>query len=71
MNKKKIEDIGSRALKTFIQAFLSSLAITLPSTDFSQEGVWKSVIIGAVAYGLSAIMNYASNLMNKEEMEND
>lgn len=66
MKIKKIEDIGKRASKTFIQAFLSSLTITLPSCDFTQEGVWKSVLIGAIASGLSATMNYINNLLEKE-----
>lgn len=63
--RKRIEDIASRASKTFIQGFLGSLAITLPSCNFEQTGVWKSVLIGAISSGLSALMNYISNLLSK------
>jgi len=43
-------DIILRALKTFIQAFLAAWTVT--QFDFS-----KSVILGAVAAGISAVMN--------------
>lgn len=66
MKKKKIEDISLRAVKTFIQGFIGALCITLPTTDFSQSSVWKSVLIGAIASGLSATMNYINNLLEKE-----
>lgn len=65
MKKKKIEDIGLRAIKTFIQGFIGALCITLPTMDFSQSSVWKSVFIGAVASGVSALMNYISNLLSE------
>lgn len=64
---KKIEDIGIRAIKTFIQGFIGALCITLPTTDFSQSSVWKSVLIGAVASGTSALMNYINNLLSEED----
>lgn len=64
--KKKIEDIGIRAIKTFIQGFISSLVITIPTSDFSQTGVLKSVLIGALASAISYVMNYFNNLLVKE-----
>lgn len=69
MKKKtlnKINDIGKRALKTFFQAFVGALAIVLPTTDFNQQGVLKAVLIGALASGLSATMNYINNLLSEE-----
>lgn len=66
---KRIEDIGMRALKTFIQGFIGALCITLPTTDFSQASVWKSVLIGAVASGTSALMNYINNLLSEDGEE--
>lgn len=63
---KKIEDIGVRAIKTFIQGFLSSLIITIPTSDLSQEGVVKSILIGALASAISYLMNYFNNLIIKE-----
>lgn len=52
-----MKDILIRALKTFIQGFLGALAVTLPSSDFSNTEVVKSLLIGALAGGISAVMN--------------
>lgn len=49
------KDILARALKTFVQAFLATLAV-----DVATVNDWKSarpVIIGAVAAGVSAVWN--------------
>lgn len=61
-----MKDILVRALKTFIQGFLGALAVTLPSSDFSDMSVVKSLLIGAIAGGISAVMNLVINLLNKE-----
>ena len=61
-----MKDILVRAGKTFIQGFLGALAVTLPSSDFSDMSVVKSLLIGAVAGGVSAVMNLVINLLNKE-----
>lgn len=61
-----MKDILIRALKTFIQGFLGALAITLPSSDITDEKVLKSLLIGAVAGGISAVMNLVINLLNKK-----
>ena len=44
-----MKDILIRALKTFIQGFLSALTITLPSTDLTDGALVKSILIGALA----------------------
>lgn len=61
-----MKDVIIRAGKTFIQGFLGALAVTLPSSDFSDISVVKSLLIGAIAGGLSAVMNLIVNLMKKE-----
>lgn len=61
-----MKDILIRAGKTFIQGFLGALAVTLPSSDFSDMSVVKSLLIGAIAGGISAVMNLVINLLNKE-----
>ena len=61
-----MKDILIRALKTFVQGFLGALAVTLPSSDFSDMSVVKSLLIGAIAGGISAVMNLVINLLNKE-----
>lgn len=60
-----MKDILTRALKTFIQGFLGALAVTLPTSDFSNTEVVKSLLIGALAGGISAVMNLIINYMNK------
>ncbi len=67
MKKINFKDIGIRALKTFIQGFLGALAVTLPASDFSDMSVLKSLLIGALASGISAVMNLIANLIKKEE----
>ena len=61
-----MKDLLIRAGKTFIQGFLGALAVTLPSSDFSDMSVVKSLLIGAIAGGISAVMNLVINLLNKE-----
>ncbi len=67
--KEKIKDIVIRALKTFLQGFLGALAITLPNTDLSDMTLLKSILIGAVAGGISAVMNLVANLINKNKVK--
>lgn len=62
-----MKDILIRALKTFIQGFLGALAVSLPSSDLTSTEVVKSLLIGAVAGGISALMNLIINLLQKEE----
>lgn len=61
-----MKDVLIRAGKTFVQGFLGALAVTLPSSDFSDMSVVKSLLIGAIAGGISAVMNLVINLLNKE-----
>ena len=55
-------DIFKRAIKTFIQGFLAVLVIAIADADLTNVAVLKSLIIGAVAGGISAVMNYAKTL---------
>lgn len=67
--KDKLKDIFIRALKTFIQGFLGALTISLPGSDFSNTEVLKSLLIGAIAAGISAVMNLVINLLNNNKKE--
>lgn len=62
---KNWKDILIRALKTFIQGFLGALVITLPNSDLMSEEVLKSLLIGAIAGGISALMNFVLELLKK------
>lgn len=64
----KFKDISIRALKTFVQGFLGALAITLPNTDLTNTAMLKSLLIGAVAGGISAIMNLIINALNSKKI---
>ena len=63
--KFKMKDIIIRALKTFLQGFLGALTVSLPNSDYSDEYVLKSLLIGAVAAGISAVMNLALGYLKK------
>lgn len=67
MNKEKIKDILIRMIKTFIQGFLATLVVTFQSGNVE---ITKSAIIGALAGGISALMNFIVNLLERGE-END
>ena len=64
-----MKDILIRAIKTFIQGFLGALAVTLPNSDLTSQEVIKSLLIGATAGGISAVMNLTITYLNisKEE----
>lgn len=64
---KDWKDIGIRAGKTFLQGFLGALAVTLPSSDLTDVTIIKSILIGAVAGGLSALMNFVIQILQKED----
>lgn len=59
------KDILIRMAKTFIQGFLGAMAVTLPSSDLTDMAIVKSILIGAIAGGVSAIMNTTVQLLNK------
>lgn len=61
-----MKDIFIRAIKTFIQGFLGALVVSLPNSDLTSSEVLKSLLIGALAGGISYLMNFVLNLMKKE-----
>ncbi len=64
---EKLKDILIRAFKTFIQGFLATLIVLLKESDLSDMSILKSVLIGALAGGISAIMNLIIKALEKEE----
>ena len=52
-----LKDVLIRAFKTFIQGFLATLIVLIKETDLTDENLLKSVLIGALAGGISAVMN--------------
>lgn len=63
-----MKDIIIRCVKTFIQGFLATLVVSFQSGDVE---ISKSLIIGALAGGISALMNLIIKLLAKGENEND
>lgn len=61
-----MKDIFIRAIKTFIQGFLGALVVSLPNSDLASSEVLKSLLIGALAGGISCLMNFILSLMKKE-----
>lgn len=55
-------DIVKRALKTFVQAFLATLSVSIVAVqDFP---TLKAVVVGAIAAGISAVWN---SLVSKKQ----
>jgi hypothetical protein len=60
-----MKDILTRAGKTFIQAFIATLAVTVQGADLTNTFVLRGLLVGAAAAGISALMNLAINKYNK------
>lgn len=66
MKKILKNDTVNRMYKTFIQGFLGALVVSLTTTnDYSDISILKGFLIGAVASGISAVMNLIINKLNK------
>lgn len=66
MTKEKIKDVVSRASKTFVQAFVSSISVDalIGVTDFDTlKKLAISVLIAAVAAGISAVWNMCGDMI--------
>lgn len=61
------KDILNRALKTFIQGFLASMVVSINNATSVNETMLKSAILGAVAGGISAVMNMVIQYLDREE----
>lgn len=60
-----MKDVLIRAGKTFLQAFLSSLVVFINTTGSIDKTMLKSALIGAIASGISACMNFVIQLLDK------
>ena len=69
MNKAKVKDIVARASKTFIQAFIGSFTIDAFFGVTDTETIKKiglSMLVAAVAAGVSAVWNMLLDLIYKK-----
>lgn len=67
MKRKKVKDIIMRAVKTFLQGFTASLCIN----GINDMSALKSALIGALAGGISALMNTIVVLLENEGENNE
>lgn len=67
MNRERLKDIGIRALKTFVQAFMSAVSIDV-LTATTDRSVWKSVLLGGIAAGISAVWNLALHALDENKL---
>ena len=63
MKKIYWKDIGIRCLKTFIQGTVAYLSVSITTTDFTNKEAIKALIIGAIASGVSCLMNVINSLL--------
>ena len=74
MKKIDWKDVGKRAGKTFIQAFLASGALDINKlmmiTDIeSAKAILRPMLIAAVSAGISAVWNMVTGYISLEEKE--
>lgn len=65
-----MKDIAVRAAKTFVQAFMGAVSIDIlfATTDRS---VWRSVLLGGIAAGVSAVWNFALRELGGEKNDTE
>lgn len=62
MRKLFNDKIIGKVLKTFIEGFIASLIVSLQSMDnFSDIDFIKTIVVGAIAMGISAVLNLIQN----------
>lgn len=65
MNKILNDKLYSKIIKTFFEGFLSALIVTIPSiNDISDIDLIKSILIGSIAMGISAVLNLLQEYLN-------
>lgn len=67
MNKILNDKLYSKIIKTFFEGFLSALIVTIPSiNNLNDIDLIKSILIGSVAMGISAVLNLLQEYLNGE-----
>lgn len=65
MNKILNDKLYSKIIKTFFEGFLSALIVTIPSiNNLNNIYLIKSILIGSVAMGISAVLNLLQEYLN-------
>lgn len=66
LTKEQAYNIVERALKTFLEAVVAFLIATLPTTVLSDKLSVQALIFGAIASGVSAVLNLVQTLLKGE-----
>lgn len=65
MNKILNDSFIGKILKTFLEGFLASLIISINTIEsYSDINLVKTIMIGAVAMGISAVLNLLQEYLN-------
>lgn len=68
MKKLLNDSLFGKIIKTFIEGFLASLIVSLSTlTDISDKSIFKTVLVGAIAMGISMVLNLLQSLIAKDE----
>ncbi len=66
------DNLVGKVLKTFIEGFLVSLLVTLPTMNsFGDLDLMKNMFIGALAMGISAVLNLIQEYLHGKSNIND
>lgn len=61
------DKILGKVIKTFIEGFIASFIVSLQNIEnFQSIDLFKNVLIGALAMGISAVLNLLQLYLNKE-----
>ena len=67
MRKLLNDKFINKIIKTFIEGFIASLIVTLPTiNNIDDINLLKTILVGAVAMGISAVLNLIQMYLNKE-----
>ena len=61
MNKEKLIDLGSRALKTYLQTSIGLILASGIGIDNGGLSVWRAALLGGIPAALSIIQNGLRN----------
>ena len=67
MQKILNDKFVGKLIKTFIEGFIASLVVTIPTiTDIRDINLLKTVLVGAIAMGISAVLNLIQEKLNEK-----
>ncbi|MBQ9012426.1 MAG: hypothetical protein IJ094_02500 [Bacilli bacterium] len=69
MKKLLNDSLIGKIFKTFFEGFLASLIVSLPTiTDIFDKSLLRTVLVGAIAMGISMVLNLLQSLLKKDEV---